>query len=288
MERLHVNSKVVLALGRLKRSLLLLLQFLHPVDDNLLELGACQVAEGGITAESVGAVALLVRLFESVTKSFAEIRELGVVRISAEGSHDILPVLEIGVVHDVPEVLANNAGQKTQVVRSLSLLLQVSALRLVDAGLAAANSDHEGVRHTILLQANVKSSVELAQHECLGDTLVGRRLLAGVNREWVVRLRTLRSSKIRKEAVTVASASKEVIVVLFAVGSGLVLAIDAQFLGLLGQNVIGVVRETQVLAQLLARLARVQSLDYLPVRFLLVCLGFLDLRLANTAQVARK
>jgi hypothetical protein len=228
-----MDSKVVLALRCLKRRLLLFLQLLYPVDDNLLELRACQVAEGSITTQCVGAVALLVGLFESVTQGFAEIRELRVVRVSAQSSHDILPVLEIRVVDNIPKVLANNASQQTQVVRSLRLLLQVRTLRFVDAGLASANSDHEGIRHTVLLQANVKSSVEFAKHESLGDALVGRGLLAGVNREWVICLGALGSSKVREEIVAVASASEEVIVVLFAVGSRLVFAVDAQLFSLL-------------------------------------------------------
>jgi hypothetical protein len=171
LEGSRMDGEAVVAFRLFETSILILLKLLSPVDHYLLELGASQVAEGRILAGR--ACSFSNRLLQAITKSFAEVREFGLISKGADSGHDLLPVLEIGVVHKVPEVLANNRCEKTQVVWCIRLPLEISSLCLCDALLAAANGNHKGVRETVFLQAHVQGSVEVAEHESTSDLGVG-------------------------------------------------------------------------------------------------------------------
>jgi hypothetical protein len=95
----------------LQTGALLLLQLVQPDGYHLLELRAGKVAEGGVLAK-VGVVLILLQLlFQSVAQGLAQVGKLGWLRKRAQGRHDLSPVLEVGIVDHVPEILAHDRGQ---------------------------------------------------------------------------------------------------------------------------------------------------------------------------------
>jgi hypothetical protein len=174
----------------LNSTLLILAEFLDPNGHNLLKLGTSEEAERGILARSlVTRVANL--LFKAVTKRLAEVRELLLVSKGAQSSHNLLPVGKIGVMDDIPEVLANDRSQEAHVVRATGLLGEVVLLRLFDTLLTTADSNHEGIRHAVLGEGHIESLFELAEKQGAGDLLLSLGLGAVEDLEGVVGLSTL-------------------------------------------------------------------------------------------------
>jgi hypothetical protein len=152
--------------------LFVLTELLNPNGYHLLQLGASEEAERGILASGF-IIALLDQLFKTITEGIAQIRELLLVSEGAQGSHNLLPVREIGVVHNIPQVLADDGRKQTHVVGSTSLLREVVLLGLLNALRTTTDGDHEGIRHTVLLKGNLESLVELSKKQRAGNLLLG-------------------------------------------------------------------------------------------------------------------
>src|SRR5699024_11010341 len=101
--------------------LLILAELFRPDSNHLLQLRANQETERSILAGS-----LVIRcanlIFQTVTESLAEVGKLLLISESAESSHDLLPVGQVSVVHNIPEVLSNDRCKQADVVRTVSLL----------------------------------------------------------------------------------------------------------------------------------------------------------------------
>jgi len=98
---LNVNRELRVIVGIIGSLALRFLHLLNPYWDDLLQLGPCEVTEQSV-------LAVLASLLEAITKSFAKIREFRLIGKGTQCSHDLRPIMKIGVVDDIPEVLANN------------------------------------------------------------------------------------------------------------------------------------------------------------------------------------
>jgi hypothetical protein len=151
--------------------LLVLAKFIDPDGDNLLKLRASQETERGILAGTLILCAL--NLFKkAVTKDIAEIREFLLVGKCAQGSHNLLPVGQIGIVYNVPEVLTHNRCEQTHIVRATGLLREVVFLSLLDALGTTTDGNHEGVRHAVLAERNIQSLLEFTEEQSTSDLLL--------------------------------------------------------------------------------------------------------------------
>jgi hypothetical protein len=186
----NVNREGRVISVTLNSSLLVLTEFLDPNRHSLLELGTSEETERGILAGSlITRVANL--LLKAVTERLTEVRELLLISKGAEGSHHLLPVGQVGVVNDIPEVFANDRSEQAHVVGATSLLGEVVLLCLFDALLATADGNHEGVRHAVLSKGHIKSLFKLAKEQCTGNFLLCRAFGTIEDLEWVVGLGTL-------------------------------------------------------------------------------------------------
>jgi hypothetical protein len=144
--------------------LLILAELLDPDSNNLLKLRACQKAERSILAGAF-IVAVLDLLLQAITESIAEIREFLLVGKGTQGSHNFLPVGQVGIMHHIPQVLTHNRCEQAHIVRTRRLLGEVVLLCLFDAFGAAANSNHKSIRHLILPEGNIQSFLELPKEQ---------------------------------------------------------------------------------------------------------------------------
>jgi predicted transcriptional regulator len=106
-----VNREAGLAFGSFQAGAFLLLQLLSPDGNNLLKLWASKETERSISSQSTLVGSVWQWLLETITQSLAQVRELGLVGESAQSCHDFLPVWQIGIVDNVPQILANNWGK---------------------------------------------------------------------------------------------------------------------------------------------------------------------------------
>ena len=117
----NVNREGRAVSSRFKALLLILTKLFRPDSDHLLQFGASQETKRSFLADS-----LIIRstnlLLQPVTKSFTKIGEFTFVSVGAKGCHDLLPVGQISVVYNIPEVLSDDRREQADVVRTVSLL----------------------------------------------------------------------------------------------------------------------------------------------------------------------
>jgi hypothetical protein len=202
----------------LDSSLLILTEFLDPNRHSLLELGSSEEAERGILAGSL-ITRVVNLLLKAVTERLTEVRELLLISKGAHGSHNLLPVGKVGVMDNIPKVLANDRSEQAHVVGATGLLGEVVLLCLFDALLATADGNHESVRHAVLGEGHIKSLLELAKEQGTGNLLLCRAFGAVEDLEWVVGLGTLRCGQFRQEVVTVGGSVKHGLQTLVLLGT---------------------------------------------------------------------
>lgn len=130
--------------GLIDARLLVLSELIEPDANYFLQLGSRKITERGIFASSLLVTAPEL-LFQAVTESFTQIREFLLIGKRAEGRHNLLPVREVRVMHNIPQVLSHNGREQAQIVGTPALLGEVRFLDFLDAFLASADCDHESI-----------------------------------------------------------------------------------------------------------------------------------------------
>jgi hypothetical protein len=64
---------------------------------------------------------LLVRFLKTIAKNLAEVGEFGFISVGAQSSDNFLPVLDVGIVYDIPQILSDNAGEQANVLWTVAL-----------------------------------------------------------------------------------------------------------------------------------------------------------------------
>jgi hypothetical protein len=103
LERTRVHRERRISTGILHTSLFVLLKFRNPDTDNLFKPRTDEIAKGCILARS--------RLKDSIAKSFAQVRKFIRVSIGTQCSHRLLPVVQVSIINNVPQVFPNNRSQ---------------------------------------------------------------------------------------------------------------------------------------------------------------------------------
>ena len=280
-----------------KALLLILAKLFSPDSDHLLQLGASQKAKGSFLADSL-VIQSTNLLLQPVTESFTKIGEFVFVSIGAKGCHDLLPVGQIRVVYNIPEVLSDDRCEQADVVRTASLLRKIVFLGLLDALRTATDSNHESVRHTVFFKGHIESLFEIPKEKSSGDSFFCFGFRATEDLEGVVGLGFLRCSDVREETISFRVCFKHrlqtlvllapcagFLLLLFSLSAGLFLLVQSEFSQTVCSLIGRLILESKVFHKALLGVLRNQSLNDLPVRLVLFTDGVCGPRFANAAQV---
>jgi hypothetical protein len=193
LKSMNMDGESSIVGAGLNRLLFVLGKLLDPDGHHLFELRTSQETERCVLACRL-LIAAADLLLQAVTQGFAKIRKLLLFGEGAERCHDLLPVGQVSIVHDIPQVLADDRRQQTNIVGAVSLLGEIVLLGLLDALLTTTDSNHESVRHAVLLQGNIESLLKVTDQQSPRDAFLGFGLGSVEDLEGVVGLGPLRGS----------------------------------------------------------------------------------------------
>ena len=304
LKRSGVQREARVGLSSLKTSPLVFLTFLDPEGHHLIELGPGQVTERCVFA-LIRPIAPLGShlLLEPITQPFAEVGKLVLVREGTERGHDFLPVGQICIVDDIPQILSHDRFEQPHVIGTWRLLGEIRRLCLLHARLPSTDGDDDGVGHALFPKADFHGRLELAEDEGLCDLPIGFRLRAGVDLEGIVGLGALGRRSIGQKIVPISSVvekGRQSMVV----DGGRWCTIDGRrlgrirtrLLGLLpsgyrgrgrgrGEGMLIVVREAEGFDQLPSRVIGDQRLQNFPVGLLVLGSGMCDPSLTDAGPI---
>ena len=189
-----VQGPIEMVLVR-NEALLLLRELVDPNIDKAFQATGSEVRERRVAAQfctlslPVGATRGLddVRMeLQALSELLRQPRELLLASERAQHDEDLLPLLQIGVLHNIVEIVCDDRLEEAEVRERGRTALEVRLLSACEELWATLDGQEDRVRKAVSGQAERDCGLEVAEHESLRHKAVGVRLVGRVDPEGVI------------------------------------------------------------------------------------------------------